>query len=117
MLAPLGLSPLVEENNLPRLQDILTIKTADYWKPKVAKVVERLHELGIYHGDLHLGNIVIKNDQILLIDFEATYYLEEFTYWLFFKDYITSKKDFLDRFENPIWQDDFERVLIENESK
>lgn len=36
--------------------------------PAVAEVVRKMHEAGIFHRDLHAGNIIVKENQIFLTD-------------------------------------------------
>ena len=37
--------------------------------PKIAHNIKLLHEAGFFHKDLHLGNILVSNDEVILIDF------------------------------------------------
>jgi hypothetical protein len=36
-------------------------------------LLRQFHELGFFHGDLHLKNILIAEDQLILIDFDRSY--------------------------------------------
>ncbi len=36
-------------------------------------LLRRFHEAGFFHGDLHLKNILVAGDQLLLIDFDRSY--------------------------------------------
>jgi serine/threonine-protein kinase RIO1 len=44
---------------------------------KIHAKIQRLHELGIFHGDLNNTNIVINNQEIYFIDFEYTCYIQD----------------------------------------
>lgn len=37
---------------------------------KIKKVLDRMHELGVVHHDMHGGNLLIKSGEIRVIDFE-----------------------------------------------
>lgn len=52
------------------------------FEPKIDDLIERLHELGLIHGDLHARNIVVNPETgvVRLIDFEHTQYLDEINY-------------------------------------
>lgn len=40
--------------------------------------IAHMHGLGIFHGDLHTGNLMLdKNHQLRIIDFETMFYLDE----------------------------------------
>ena len=60
----------LEKDNIPVVPDYMEIKIRDK--------IEKMHNMGIYHGDLHGGNIVITpDDDILFIDFEYTCYITD----------------------------------------
>jgi hypothetical protein len=40
-------------------------------------IVDRLHEKGIIHNDLHLGNLLCKNGHLALIDFGLSLFLDD----------------------------------------
>ena len=41
----------------------------------MGKTINKVHDLGIIHGDLTTSNMIIRNDkQIVLIDFGLSYY-------------------------------------------
>jgi serine/threonine protein kinase len=41
---------------------------------RIAEVVEQVHEAGIIHGDIHLGNFLVDDfDQITMIDFDCSF--------------------------------------------
>lgn len=47
--------------------------------PEIKRQIEKMHSLGIIHGDLHGNNIVINPDtnDVRLIDFGKSYYIHE----------------------------------------
>lgn len=54
----------------PTLYDIACNNDLSFM-PKFAHYIAMLHDLGIYFKDLHLGNIVVKNDSYTLLDLES----------------------------------------------
>jgi len=40
------------------------------WVDRLAQSVERLHETGFRHGDLHLGNLHVREDQVMILDLQ-----------------------------------------------
>jgi tRNA A-37 threonylcarbamoyl transferase component Bud32 len=73
------ISPVMEETiyqKLNRINNTLYLKSQTYGEKKIAtiiknvwKLVFKLHELGIYHGDCHQGNIMTDgNDNMYFID-------------------------------------------------
>ena len=88
ILYPLKLSPKFGDNKLKTLHKQLCIiqnlddidDIPNVLNSKYAKIIKDkislLHSYGIIHGDLHIDNIVIDdNDDILFIDFETTKYI------------------------------------------
>ena len=84
-----SLSPPVGERDLPRIIDILRkeqgLDEDDYpvfdrgttMADAVVLKIDRLHKLGIFHGDLNLTNIVSDNGFVRFIDFEYTCRIED----------------------------------------
>jgi tRNA A-37 threonylcarbamoyl transferase component Bud32 len=73
------ISPVMEETiyqKLNRINNTLYLKSQKYGEKKITtiiknvwKLVFKLHELGIYHGDCHQGNIMTdENDTMYFID-------------------------------------------------
>ncbi|SPN79803.1 Divergent Serine/Threonine protein kinase [Cedratvirus Zaza IHUMI] len=42
----------------------------DYIKRQVRELIEKMHKAGVYHKDLHSGNVLLKDDVVKIIDFE-----------------------------------------------
>jgi hypothetical protein len=51
------------------------------YKPKIAKLIDKLHNMDILHGDLHGDNIVINpiTEEVRIIDFGRSYFIDEIT--------------------------------------
>lgn len=66
------------------LLDVLNNKHVDKKKikHKIRKVVKKMHSLGYGHGDLHLGNIGMKNGSFVLLDFDTVYKMDEKPAWI-----------------------------------
>jgi serine/threonine protein kinase len=43
---------------------------------KIFSLVDRIHQAGIFHGDLNLSNLLLKDDCLYIIDFESSRYIE-----------------------------------------
>jgi tRNA A-37 threonylcarbamoyl transferase component Bud32 len=43
--------------------------------PKILPVIERMHDAGMLHGDLHLGNLLMQGDQPVLLDLQRARFL------------------------------------------
>jgi len=43
--------------------------------PKLLPVIERMHDAGMLHGDLHLGNLLMQGDQPLILDLQRARFL------------------------------------------
>lgn len=69
-------------------------------KEKIVDKVRRLHQLGIFHGDLHDENIMISNEEPFLIDFGESVRIQDID-----SDYI--------KYYNNRW-DELEEVPAEN---
>ncbi len=52
-----------------KVKDILDANNACEIAGKIGDIVARLHEYNIIHGDLTTSNMIVKNDDIYLIDF------------------------------------------------
>lgn len=63
------LTRLVEGENL---LDILKkgIQPEEHVFHEIGVLIRRMHDLGVFHADLHLGNIILGNQGIYLIDFD-----------------------------------------------
>ena len=60
------LQPSMEE-----LPDEVELSVVDL-KRQISILVERMHDLGYVHGDLHIGNIGVRNgNQAVLLDFDS----------------------------------------------
>ena len=82
ILHPYGLAPL-EGAILPLFYDLLCKQqgldvdddpTPDFrmYKAQIQAQIDKMHSLGIFHGDLHWKNIVFDGQKPLFIDFEYT---------------------------------------------
>lgn len=61
------LTPSIERENIISLKDPLEkYKALIYTK----KIIQKLHQKGVIHGDIHSGNILVKNNKRCLIDFD-----------------------------------------------
>ena len=75
---PMTLEDYMEANSIKSLAD-MEISMIE----KIRRVISKLHNLNIFHGDLHGGNIVIdpKTGDIRIIDFESSRKIDEKTDW------------------------------------
>jgi tRNA A-37 threonylcarbamoyl transferase component Bud32 len=67
------LEDYIVDNNITKLEQLGIIPTLIY------KLIDRIHKLGIVHGDLHTNNIVIntKNNDVRLIDFSESKWVSD----------------------------------------
>ena len=54
-----------------------TYKSVKAMQTDLQNIVDGLHQKGIIHNDLHLGNLLCKNGHIALIDFGLSMFLED----------------------------------------
>jgi tRNA A-37 threonylcarbamoyl transferase component Bud32 len=55
------------------LSSVLTTEPADEqirWIDRLAQAVSALHEAGFRHGDLHLGNLHVREDEVMILDLQ-----------------------------------------------
>lgn len=50
---------------------------AEHWGVEIGKIIRKVHDLGIIHGDLTTSNIIVKDGQIYLIDFGLSFFSEK----------------------------------------
>jgi predicted Ser/Thr protein kinase len=43
----------------------------------IFQLIDKLHEMGIFHGDLNCNNLLVKNGSIYVIDFESSRHVEK----------------------------------------
>nr|WIL03859.1 serine/threonine kinase [Cedratvirus plubellavi] len=46
-------------------------------KKQIRNLIDKMHQAGVYHGDLHQGNIVVKDNILRFIDFELCEFRED----------------------------------------
>ena len=92
-VSEIGLAPMVQEiwkckdtlliimNKLPKLtlQDYLeNSKVSDRDKRSMVQkafvIIDRIHEIGVLHGDCHMQNFIINGDDMMMIDFGDSIY-------------------------------------------
>jgi serine/threonine protein kinase len=59
--------PYVVHTTLKKYSTKITIEKAQLWMDQLCKYMKQLHAIGVYHGDLHDGNIWVMNDDTLRI--------------------------------------------------
>lgn len=63
-------------NNNPHLDSRALDKRFDFSfypnsvKEQIKRLVKKMHEAGVYHGDFHPGNLLIQDGKVKVIDFE-----------------------------------------------
>lgn len=68
----------IEGNTLATLlkeKGVMGITLAIAMCRKVAEIVESLHRVGIVHGDIKPENIIVNDDKVYLIDFDASHFI------------------------------------------
>lgn len=63
---------------------------------QIEKLVRKLHEIGVYHGDLSEDNIVVKNGVVKLIDFGCSCFLAEISPKQFYQSMYKKKATCVD---------------------
>ena len=81
-LSKIGVSPLpgeicerltdklCEDQGLSKYE--LPMVMGSQYEKQIRTTIESLHSYGVFHGDLHEGNIVLRSDEVLFIDYEHT---------------------------------------------
>ena len=101
-------------SSMEELPDEVELSVADL-KQQISILVERMHDLGYVHGDLHIGNIGVRNgNQAVLLDFDsimrigvddAEDWVREYIRNGFEKDDVAILTDFIS-YEETCWQTD-----------
>lgn len=91
---PMTLGEYIESNDIKSLDEILTFKNL------IDEQIEKLHSIGIFHGDLHTSNIVLnpETNDVRIIDFGESRFIDDLN-----ADDIDYFNEFLDptnKFEN-----------------
>lgn len=60
----------------PQLRDVLDDKNADIYAKKIGSLIRRLHDSGIIHGDLTTSNMLVKQNELFLIDYGLSFFSE-----------------------------------------
>ena len=51
------------------LRDVLTEENVHSWMKKLAKTIQQMHSVGVVHGDLTSSNVLVRGEELVLIDF------------------------------------------------
>jgi Kae1-associated kinase Bud32 len=57
-----------------KLRDVIEEKDYKKISKEIGKNIKKIHDLGIIHGDLTTSNIILKDNQIYLIDFGLSFF-------------------------------------------
>jgi TP53 regulating kinase-like protein len=52
-------------------------QNSEHWGAEIGKIIRKLHDLGIIHGDLTTSNMIIKDGQVYLIDFGLSFFSDK----------------------------------------
>lgn len=59
-----------------KLKDVLNKKNWKIYAKRISEIISKLHSVGIIHGDLTTSNMLVKNDELYLIDFGLGFFSE-----------------------------------------
>ncbi len=76
-----GLYLTTEKFSITLREHLKRCKLTTEYKTKIFQLITQLHELGIFHGDLHASNIVLNplTNEVRLIDFETCCFIKDIT--------------------------------------
>jgi serine/threonine-protein kinase RIO1 len=81
IMADIGVGPDVVRAEFPNLaiKFITKVPIDDYFKfvDDVTKLIDKMHNAGYAHGDLHLGNIINSANRVYIIDFDHSFNIIE----------------------------------------
>ncbi|MFT4250201.1 MAG: KEOPS complex kinase/ATPase Bud32 [Candidatus Woesearchaeota archaeon] len=59
-----------------QLRDVLSAENYVFWMKKLAVLIQEVHSRGVVHGDLTTSNVLVRGDELVLIDFGLSEFSE-----------------------------------------